>query len=195
MFRNTFYAHPTARYIVAESEAKEIVGYIAWAVKGSCELADQWKEEHKQITRMPRLEGRLSGLERSYWLNCVDRATSIAARGEYEAAMADNYKGLEQHVYCFAFAVHPGWRGRGIGKRLLNWGQDLGRRHTLPVVLQSSPMAYSLYLKQGFQTYMVAHAAVMDVPVLLWEPEQIKGKWLEEAEHGKVRLRISSVDT
>ncbi|KAI9716395.1 MAG: hypothetical protein M1828_000337 [Chrysothrix sp. TS-e1954] len=189
MFRKTYYSNPTARYIVAENEVGNPIGFAAWNVINSCPLAVRWKDEHKQVTRFPGVQGRLLKLEGDYWQYCVDRASDQAVYRDFIKAMEGNYKDLKEHIYCMALGVDPKWQRKGVGKQLLRWGKDLARQEGLPIALTSSPVGYSMYIKEGFSEYMITRSLNLDVPVLLWEPEEHKGDWLATDEEGKTTLK------
>lgn len=55
-------------------------------------------------------------------------------------------------IDCHLLAVHPDHQRKGVGALLMQWGLDIGEKTNLPVYTESSPQAYGLYKKLGFQT-------------------------------------------
>jgi len=61
--------------------------------------------------------------------------------------IAEGKKPWYLHLLC----VHPKWQGHGIGRKMLEWGFNKAREDEAPIYLESSPMAYQLYLAKGFR--------------------------------------------
>lgn len=65
--------------------------------------------------------------------------------------------------------VHPAFGGRGIAKRLVQWGLDKADNEDVSVYLSASPKGMPIYKKMGFK--------VID-PVLCY-PDDPQGGWVE----------------
>lgn len=67
------------------------------------------------------------------------------------AGRAEWFKG-EKHWYLAPLMTWPGWQGRGVGKRLLDWALERADA-TVPVTplyLESVPHARAVYMHVGF---------------------------------------------
>lgn len=87
--------------------------------------------------------------------------------------------GPESHIYCHITAVDPTQQGKGIGGELLATLTDLADKLNLPVYLESTPRAASLYGRHGFQTLnrRITHTAEdlgtdsdVEIPLMLRMP-------------------------
>ena len=77
--------------------------------------------------------------------------------------------------------VDPQWQRRGIGGLLMQWGKNKAREEGVPVGLTASPMGEGLYKREGFrEVYRVDGSEAGIVPVMMWEPEEMRGRWLKE---------------
>ncbi|EFW20800.1 hypothetical protein D8B26_002884 [Coccidioides posadasii str. Silveira] len=54
------------------------------------------------------------------------------------------------HILLGSLFVDPEYRGQGIATRLVKWGVGLADHMMLPVWLEASTTAHSLYVRQGF---------------------------------------------
>lgn len=55
-------------------------------------------------------------------------------------------------VDCHTVAVHPDYQGRGVGKKLMQWGLDIAEQLKVPIYLESTHEGRSLYERLGFAT-------------------------------------------
>ncbi|KAJ4356973.1 hypothetical protein N0V95_002916 [Ascochyta clinopodiicola] len=61
--------------------------------------------------------------------------------------------GDEPHWYLAPLMTWPGWQGRGVGKKLLNWAieQADAQNPPTPMYLESAPTARAVYMHVGFE--------------------------------------------
>ena len=182
--RNTYWGNPRVRYVVAADEHDNVVGLATWMVNGNCPLADKWIQS--SVSPWPALERALLGLEQLYERYVTDRCTDYGATADLRQAMDRACDGLSASLYCLGLVVDPQWQRRNIGRQLLIWGMWMAQEEALPVVLTASPEGRSLYKKEQYRVFKVEKTAVRDMPVLLWEPHDLKGKYLREDEEGNV---------
>lgn len=93
----------------------------------------------------PALKGRMPGL--LHWLGICRRGPALGYAGAWL---------LVDEIHLSTIAVHPEWRGRGLGELLLitvleRGAQQGARRATLEVRVSNSA-AQGLYRKYGFET-------------------------------------------
>ncbi|KAH7125903.1 acyl-CoA N-acyltransferase [Dactylonectria macrodidyma] len=48
-------------------------------------------------------------------------------------------------------AVHPGFQGRGVARKLVEWGMNKAREEAVPIELSATPSGSELYTKLGFK--------------------------------------------
>lgn len=48
-------------------------------------------------------------------------------------------------------AVHPGFQGRGVARKLVEWGIQKAREEAIPIELSATPAGAELYTKLGFK--------------------------------------------
>ena len=63
---------------------------------------------------------------------------------------------------------------------LMAWGKEQAEKEGCPIGLSSSMKGKGLYEKQGFRRYgtiWIKGLPVDDVPILLWEPKGMEGRW------------------
>ena len=69
----------------------------------------------------------------------------------------------------------------------LDWGIEQANTEQVPIGLGASQMGQGLYLKKGFRLYKTVDIEGFFVqPVLLYEPEGIKGRWVKKEEPWRV---------
>ncbi|KAL5116375.1 hypothetical protein ACEQ8H_005723 [Pleosporales sp. CAS-2024a] len=55
----------------------------------------------------------------------------------------------QKYIYCHVVAVYPHHQRKGIGKLLMEFGMRVARQVSLPIYIESSPQAITLYEKLG----------------------------------------------
>lgn len=73
---------------------------------------------------------------------------------------------------------------------LIKHAQEIGAREGLPLTLESSVAGRGMYLKNGFKTVHDFKLSddITDV-LMLWEPEELRGKWLEDITEERATIR------
>lgn len=71
----------------------------------------------------------------------------------YFDSLPDEHKAkyADQHWELEILGTHPGYRRRGVGKTMLQWGFDRASLDGLPLILIASVMGEKLYLSTGFR--------------------------------------------
>lgn len=54
-------------------------------------------------------------------------------------------------IDCHTVAVHPDYQGKGVGKKLVQWGVDVSEELGVPIYLESTREGVPLYERMGFQ--------------------------------------------
>lgn len=71
----------------------------------------------------------------------------------------------------------------------LEWGKQQAETERVPIGLESSMKARPLYLKSGFRIFgdmRISGFPVGDVPIFLWEPRGLEGRWGMKGDHGEL---------
>ncbi|PSS07118.1 hypothetical protein M430DRAFT_71885, partial [Amorphotheca resinae ATCC 22711] len=73
-------------------------------------------------------------------------------KGYYEKVMAARDRVMGgRHCYCLTYVgTLPDYRGRGVGTMLTEWGLERARADRIPIYLDSTLSASSLYRRLGF---------------------------------------------
>ncbi|GAB1213998.1 hypothetical protein ATERTT37_003154 [Aspergillus terreus] len=116
-----------------DTETGKIVGMATWQV--------YWRERTAEERVKPWI-GWLEGQQR-------ERAETFLGQ-LWEKR--EKYIGEKRHVYCHTVAVHPDYQGRGVGKKLMQWGLDIAEQLKVPIYLESTHEGRSLYERLGFAT-------------------------------------------
>lgn len=183
-----FYVKPETRYMVAEastpslngSQETTIVGFSTWEMLGNKNpIAQQWRQTSSGWGT--KMESMLVNLDLQYYRYCINRVVHY----ENFYAIMDRKHGTYEHVPWLQNCIHlqflmvaPAWhRGRGIGRKLLQWGIDVSNQHGLPIVLESSLMGYDFYLKHGFRLLDSVRVDIVpekayDAATVVYEPSQ-----------------------
>lgn len=183
-----FYAKSEARYMVAEAslpttngvQQTAIVGFATWEALGSENLlAEQWR--HLSSGWTAKLERSLVSLDLQYYRYCLDRIVDYDALDGIVNKLHSTYEhrdGLQNCLHLQFLMVDPGWqRGRGIGRKLLQWGIDVAKERGLPVVIESSLVGYDFYLKHGFRLLEYVRVGTVsdkayDAPIVVYDPRE-----------------------
>ncbi|KAF2112894.1 acyl-CoA N-acyltransferase [Lophiotrema nucula] len=164
---------------------EEVIGYSFWVRDGDA----NWAHKMRADTLFHKIERYLLSWDLWYHKKFVDRA------GDY--ARVQLYAGLEDDVseplfplwHLGGLAVSPNHQRRGIGRELVEHGQKLATKENVPCTLSSSIIGRDLYRKCGFKIIDVQHVVEgPDEVVMAWEPEHLKGKWLEDIGDGKANV-------
>ncbi|KIV98087.1 hypothetical protein PV10_01775 [Exophiala mesophila] len=122
---------PQMRWVKAvDSETNDIVAWAKW------EIIDQPRESKPS--------------SRTFGQGC-----NVQACEEYFGGIHQKRHELmdgKYHVLLDLLQTDPKHQGRGAGSMLIKWGTDIADKMRLPAYLESSPKAYKLYQKHGFNT-------------------------------------------
>ena len=183
-----FYIKSHVRYMVAEASTPSIdgvqqatiVGFSAWEALGKDNLiAQQWRQASSGWPA--KLEASLVTLDLQYYRYCLNRI--IDYRAFYEAMgrkhkTYENVDWLQNCLHLQFLFVDPAWhRGKGVGRKLLQWGIDVSNQQGLPIVLESSQVGYDFYIKHGFRLLDSVRIDIVpekayDAPVVVYEPSR-----------------------
>jgi predicted N-acetyltransferase YhbS len=104
------------------------------------------------------------------------------------------YKTLDEYWYLGLLGVDPKYQRRGIGAKLVKHGFSMAREGGLPMALEATVAGKGLYSKLGFKTIQKLRIGPLsgEIVAMLWEPESLKGGWLEEeeGEEGIAKLKV-----
>lgn len=108
----------------------------------------------------------------------VDNRFALIAKAQ--KAVLDRNPGhpgnVGRYLYITWLAVHPDAQGRGVAKRLLEYGETSG----LPLYLEASHRGHPVYLKRGFvdlapklEIVREDGSVVETLPTMLYTPKEI----------------------
>jgi GNAT superfamily N-acetyltransferase len=146
-----------------------------------------------ELTLSPlEFERKLLSWDLWYESTFLDRAADPVRFKEYiKLAPWDFFKEVSSRWHLAIIGVSPQHQRRGIGRILVERGQKLAAEEGLPLTLESSIPGRALYAKMGFK--MVGAVQIYDGfsdGLMLWEPEEMKGKWVEDTENGEAKLKV-----
>ncbi|OCL03900.1 acyl-CoA N-acyltransferase [Glonium stellatum] len=152
---------------VAESEEgdaewtgkPEVLGFAFYIRNGDDPIAEKWRKD-------PVMNNRAS--DRS-------RALMLGNATEYNI-----YSQLSSYWHLGLLGVSPRCQRRGIGAKLVSYGQEIAAEENVPVTLEASVMGRLLYAKMGFR--IVEESKIiegLEGVAMLWEP---KGSGNQSAE-------------
>lgn len=101
----------------------------------------------------------------------------------------DFYSLLDPRWHVGILGVSTKYQRRGIGGKLIQHVQKLATEENVPITLESSVVGRGLYLKSGFK--IVDETKIdegLDDLAMVWEPEHLKGKWLEDRGDGRANV-------
>ena len=139
------------------------------------------------------IERYLLGWEEYYEQKMLQRAVDPKALEMYASLKQFSvYKALDQYWYLGLLGVDPKYQRRGIGAKLVKHGLSIAREGGLPIALEATMAGKGLYSKLGFKTIQKLRIGALseDIVAMLWEPESLKGKWLEEEEDGITKIKV-----
>lgn len=187
------FATPNLRNVVAEdSQTGEILGVASWMVEGrDTALHQRWSGESSWIDWV---EDKLIRSEQAYFRYVMDRSVDYKFLDRFLAIMQGSDRAARPAcLHPHLIVVDPDAQGRGVGKKLIDWGKELAMREELPIYLESNLEATRFYEKAGFVKLgdeLVIRADGSEpfhLPAYVWEGKEREGRWLERelAEGGK----------
>ena len=139
-----------------------IVGMASWKRSGTSVTARSWQSVTHQSNSLMSILPPLRMLE-SFLLNLQERyiyLLNLEARAgdpyRIRAWDEDTARGLhdvvkaKEHWHMGLLGVDEKYRGRGIARKLVDFGMQNARREGVPCTLVSAPEAKELYRKLGF---------------------------------------------
>lgn len=175
------------------------LAFMCLEAKGESALARRWKAEDSWDAWFDGLAARL---ERNYVRYVTNRVADYAAFAGLVARFGVSFPGIPGLVHVQFLITGPEYQGLGVGRALLAEALELGRREGLCVGLESSYAGRRMYERTGFKVTMEHVIEEWDgnknrtttrTPVMIWEPEDRKGEWLEE--DGKGGWRVKGEDS
>jgi predicted N-acetyltransferase YhbS len=139
------------------------------------------------------IERYLLGWEEYYEQKLLQRAVDPKALEMYASLKQISvYKTLNEYWYLGLLGVDPKYQRRGIGAKLVKHGFSIAREGGLPMALEATVAGKGLYSKLGFKTIQKSRIGPLseEIVAMLWEPESLKGRWLEEEEEGIAKLKV-----
>lgn len=140
------------------------------------------------------LERYLLSWESWYETTFFDRASEPERYKAYAALGHDElYAPLGPFWNLGLLAVSPRHQRRGVGAKMLQYIQAIANEENVPVSLEASEVGKELYLKCGFKVinYVEYTEGLWDID-MVWEPKHLEGKFLEETEEGKFKIKTTS---
>jgi GNAT superfamily N-acetyltransferase len=101
----------------------------------------------------------------------VDRHRQKTLWNEFESQQSNAHP--PEYWYLQEVAVEPSHRFQGVGKALLEWGQDWATREDLPMLLQATRPGRRLFQRAGFVNYGVwrwGEGEQMSWDLMRWTP-------------------------
>ncbi|TDZ17562.1 hypothetical protein Cob_v009474 [Colletotrichum orbiculare MAFF 240422] len=132
----------------------QIVGFATWERVGpaSDPGTSKWRQNNTGIAQT--VERTLLNWQAQY-VNFFRLDKSVSrerlAIFEKENAAAGNPVGpVEAFWNVVVLGVHPDWQGRGVGKKLMQWGLDRSDEDKVPIILIATTAGEGLYKRLGF---------------------------------------------
>ncbi|KAF2797556.1 acyl-CoA N-acyltransferase [Melanomma pulvis-pyrius CBS 109.77] len=168
------------------SGTPEITGYAFFMRSGNDELGRKWQTD----SLFNKFERHLLSWELSYETNVLNRISDRARVQEYrDMAHYNLYSKLDPRWHLGLLAVSVNYQRRGIGGKLVKYGQKLAAEENLPLTLESSVAGRGLYLRSGFKIVDESEVVKgLDGLSMVWEPDHLKGKWLEDIGNGRANI-------
>ena len=139
-----------------------------------------------RIAVFPDIEHALRTLEDEYiTLTHADRSVHPPNVVKWRSVAGTEFGSIPEMWRLQNLCVLPDFQRRGLGAMLMAWGKDRATEEGCAVGMSSSMQGQGLYLKQGFRRYATMRVEgfpMGDVPVFLWEPPGLKGKWGDRGE-------------
>ncbi|KAI0130554.1 acyl-CoA N-acyltransferase [Xylariales sp. AK1849] len=162
---------PASHLVQAVDTAAETVGWSCWVLKREdseeTDSEDSLHRSKSQSDLTPTVgEGKDLGDDDSTRPEGQAEAEQIAPQSETTKTAAQVLGGVmhkdlsrwedehlkgKKHVVLQALFTDPGYQGRGIGSKLVQWVVDRADAQGLPCWAHASPAGSSLYARAGFQ--------------------------------------------
>ncbi|KAF9878694.1 GNAT family protein [Colletotrichum karsti] len=132
----------------------QVVGYARWDWNGPADdpLTTKWRQNNTGFLKtVERTVLDWQGRYIKYFR--LDKSASYEHHAvfEKEGAEAGNpYAPLKSFWLLEVLGVHPDWQGKGVGKKLMQWGLERSDEDKVPIVLIATTDGQRLYTKLGF---------------------------------------------
>ncbi|KAF1960174.1 acyl-CoA N-acyltransferase [Byssothecium circinans] len=159
---------PTATVIVAALEEGEegwsgradIVGFCIWFREEGNEKSEKTQDIEKKQPLLSRIKASISSYEvfqyASDLFNPLVSASNASTMARTCRLPSSN------HYFCpeienspqygiMDIAVHPEFQGRGVARKLVEWGMKKAREEAVTIELSATPAGAELYTKLGFK--------------------------------------------
>lgn len=130
----------------------------------------------------------LSAQETYHSLLRLDRSLDRSHLRHFLAEANSDFQSITELWKLQNLATHPAFQNRGVASMFLEWGKRQAERERIPIGLESSRKARPLYLKNGFRIFgemRISGFPVEEVPILLWEPRGLEGRWGMKGDDGE----------
>jgi GNAT superfamily N-acetyltransferase len=141
--------------------ATEIVGYANWFLFKHPLLVGEEKQ-----TRAPDC------LMLADWVTDAKQRERLLSLQVPIMEARERHLGGRPHGLLYWLCVDDKWRGKGIGKKLVQWGLDKCQELGIPAYLEASDMGFPLYKKLGFEVLEELDEKGAKLPVMLWTPKK-----------------------
>ncbi|MCJ1454170.1 hypothetical protein MMC28_004521 [Mycoblastus sanguinarius] len=160
-------------------EGGTVVGYAIWQRRGTSDAAKIWLKDSYWMLFERLL---LQATERYLSLTYADKSIDYNRIRHFYAQSIDDFSAIPELWKLKNLAVHPNFQHRGIATSLMSWGKEQAEREGCPIGLESSERARPYYIKNGFRKYGTINIELRefpldDVPIFLWEPRGMEGRW------------------
>lgn len=110
----------------------------------------------------------------------ADKSLDYARLAHFHSSASEDFAAIPEMWKLQNLCVHVDFQRQGIGSMLIDWGKEQAQIEQCPIGLESSVAARPMYLKNGFRKYgklNIKDFPIDDVPVYIWEPRDMEGKW------------------
>lgn len=115
----------------------------------------------------------------------ADKSLDPARLAYFLSEVGEDFDNIPEMWKLQNLCVRVDCQRRGIGSRLIQWGQEQAQKEECPIGLESSMAARSTYLRNGFRKYGNLHIngfPIEDCPIFIWEPKGMERRWGMQAE-------------
>ncbi|KAF5012255.1 hypothetical protein FDECE_1636 [Fusarium decemcellulare] len=156
---------PTGTVIVAESEEgddgwignREFMGFCIWYRDGDNEKTEDTKKRQPLLSRIKSCISNLEIIQyASDMLDPLVSASNAATMARTcRSPSSKRYFGTDPGNYAMYgimdIAVDPKYQGRGVARKLVEWGMAKATEEGVPIELSATPAGSALYSKLGFK--------------------------------------------
>ena len=168
----------------AQTNDEQVVALAVWERCGASQTARAWDQTNSSWYHA--IERQLLSWEytAAELLRIYGRAYNRRLCAAFDDLCGDAWDkwadAYPERWHLSNMAVDPTHAGRGIGKRLLQWGLDHARAEGVPVTLFASFAGRKLYDKQGFRAFdwpnrdRRIHGDQTVSPYMIWEADKFE---------------------